>query len=94
MKWGAFGSIISRVNSNGIPNNLMYFLDNRAFSSFLDNAPLYLIFFHMAEGCACPYLIFKSNTYGYFNGRCLYGAMTYIETLLTLWFDLLRSNNV
>lgn len=76
---GALGSIISRVNSNGIPNNLMYFWTTGLFSSFLDNAPSYLIFFHMAGG-SVPALTSSLNQtlMAISMGAVFMGAMTYI----------------
>lgn len=48
---GALGSLVSLAsNADGTPNNAMYFWLTGGLSSFLDNAPTYLVFFNMAGG--------------------------------------------
>jgi Na+/H+ antiporter NhaD/arsenite permease-like protein len=48
---GALASLLQLVsNSDGSPNNAMYFWLTGGLSSFLDNAPTYLIFFNTAGG--------------------------------------------
>ena len=48
---GPFGAVVSAVtNADGSPNNMMYFWITGALSSFLDNAPTYLVFFNTAGG--------------------------------------------
>ncbi len=48
---GAFASVIRAVtDTNGQPINAMYFWASGALSSFLDNAPTYLVFFNTAGG--------------------------------------------
>lgn len=48
---GPFGSIVSLVTRpDGSPDVLMYFWITGALSSFLDNAPTYLVFFNTAGG--------------------------------------------
>ncbi len=48
---GALASLVSLVsNSDGSPNNAMYFWLTGILSSFLDNAPTYLVFFELAGG--------------------------------------------
>lgn len=50
---GALGSLVSLAsNADGSPNNVMYFWLTGILSSFLDNAPTYLVFFNMASGDA------------------------------------------
>ncbi|CAO3420899.1 sodium:proton antiporter [Azospirillum doebereinerae] len=49
---GALGTIIAAVNDNGVPNPAAYFWATGILSSFLDNAPTYLIFFNTAGGDA------------------------------------------
>ncbi|MDR1360164.1 MAG: sodium:proton antiporter [Deltaproteobacteria bacterium] len=49
---GALSSIINMVSDNGQPNNAMFFWMAGALSSFLDNAPTYLVFFNTAGGIA------------------------------------------
>ena len=48
---GALGSVVSSVSSeSGEPINYMYFWLTGILSSFLDNAPTYLVFFNTAGG--------------------------------------------
>ncbi len=50
---GALGGVVNLVtNDAGLPNNAMYFWITGALSSFLDNAPTYLVFFNTAGGDA------------------------------------------
>jgi Na+/H+ antiporter NhaD/arsenite permease-like protein len=50
---GALGGLVSLAsNADGTPNNAMYFWLTGILSSFLDNAPTYLVFFNMASGDA------------------------------------------
>lgn len=50
-KSGAFAGIIRAVtDANGQPDNAMYFWATGILSSFLDNAPTYLVFFNTAGG--------------------------------------------
>ncbi len=49
---GALASVITMVSDNGTANNHMFFLLTGALSSFLDNAPTYLVFFNTAGGLA------------------------------------------
>ncbi|BAK78046.1 arsenite transport protein ArsB [Pseudogulbenkiania sp. NH8B] len=48
---GAFGNLVAMVNDgSGAPLNPAYFWLTGALSSFLDNAPTYLVFFNLAGG--------------------------------------------
>ncbi|HJV52062.1 MAG TPA: sodium:proton antiporter [Noviherbaspirillum sp.] len=48
---GAFASVVRAVtDTNGQPINAMYFWASGVLSSFLDNAPTYLVFFNTAGG--------------------------------------------
>lgn len=48
---GPFGAIVASVTrADGSPNPLAYFWAAGALSSFLDNAPTYLVFFNLAGG--------------------------------------------
>ncbi len=48
---GALAPLVSLVtNADGTPNELAYFWMTGALSSFLDNAPTYLVFFELAGG--------------------------------------------
>jgi Na+/H+ antiporter NhaD/arsenite permease-like protein len=49
---GALSAIINSVSSDGEPVNYMYFWATGILSSFLDNAPTYLVFFNTAGGNA------------------------------------------
>lgn len=49
---GALSSVIHMVSVNGEPVNKMYFWLTGLLSSFLDNAPTYLVFFNTAGGDA------------------------------------------
>ncbi|MFM2274264.1 MAG: hypothetical protein RL211_136 [Pseudomonadota bacterium] len=77
---GPFGAVIKGVtNSDGTPNPAMYFWVTGALSSFLDNAPTYLVFFNTAGGdpqvlmtALAPTLVAISA------GAVFMGANTYI----------------
>jgi Na+/H+ antiporter NhaD/arsenite permease-like protein len=48
---GPFGAVVAAVTRpDGTPNPAMYFWTSGALSSFLDNAPTYLVFFNTAGG--------------------------------------------
>ncbi len=47
---GNLAPVIDMVSSNGQPNNSMFFWLTGLLSSFLDNAPTYLVFFNTAGG--------------------------------------------
>jgi len=47
---GALGGLIALLNSDGRPDNPMYFWITGVLSGFLDNAPTYLLFFNLAGG--------------------------------------------
>lgn len=50
---GVFGPLVATVtNPDGTPDNVMYFWMSGTLSSFLDNAPTYLVFFNLAGGDA------------------------------------------
>jgi Na+/H+ antiporter NhaD/arsenite permease-like protein len=49
---GALAPLINLVTKDGQPVNIMYFWLTGALSSFLDNAPTYLVFFNTAGGDA------------------------------------------
>jgi Na+/H+ antiporter NhaD/arsenite permease-like protein len=49
---GALAPVIDTVSEGGEPVNLMYFWATGILSSFLDNAPTYLVFFNTAGGNA------------------------------------------
>lgn len=50
-KQGSLSTLVALVtNADGTPNNVMYFWLTGLLSSFLDNAPTYLVFFELAGG--------------------------------------------
>jgi len=77
---GPFGAVVNAVtNADGTPNPAMYFWATGALSSFLDNAPTYLVFFNTAGGdpqvlmtALAPTLVAISA------GAVFMGANTYI----------------
>jgi len=77
---GPFGAVVRAVtNADGSPNTAMYFWATGALSSFLDNAPTYLVFFNTAGGdpavlmtTLAPVLVAVSA------GAVFMGANTYI----------------
>lgn len=78
-KSGTLSPLISLVTANGQPENGMYFWLSGILSSFLDNAPTYLVFFHMAGGEAEILMSTLSQTLVAISlGSVFMGAMTYI----------------
>lgn len=81
-KEGALGAIINLVtNSDGSPNNDMYFWTTGLLSSFLDNAPTYLVFFNTAGGAANVQHLMNEMSHTLMaisSGAVFMGAMTYI----------------
>jgi Na+/H+ antiporter NhaD/arsenite permease-like protein len=77
---GPFGAVVKAVtNADGTPNPAMYFWATGLLSSFLDNAPTYLVFFNTAGGdpqvlmnALAPTLVAISA------GAVFMGANTYI----------------
>jgi Na+/H+ antiporter NhaD/arsenite permease-like protein len=78
-KAGAFAPLVSLVtNANGTPNYAAYFWTTGILSSFLDNAPTYLMFFELAGGKA-PILMLEIKTLAAISlGAVFMGANTYI----------------
>jgi len=76
---GALAPIVSAVSDNGEPNDIMYFWLTGILSSFLDNAPTYLVFFNTAGGDA-EYLMteLRSTLIAISAGAVFMGANTYI----------------
>lgn len=76
---GALASVVHMVtNADGTPNNPMFFWLTGALSSFLDNAPTYLVFFNTAGGDA-QVLMSEGETLAAISaGAVFMGAMTYI----------------
>jgi len=77
---GAMGVIVSSVSTDaGAPVNYMYFWATGILSSFLDNAPTYLVFFNTAGGDAAILMTEKANTLLAISaGAVFMGANTYI----------------
>ena len=76
---GALGAIISAVNEGGKPNPAAYFWATGILSSFLDNAPTYLIFFNTAGGDAKVLMSDLSLTLAAISaGAVFMGANSYI----------------
>ncbi|WP_291862958.1 sodium:proton antiporter [Bradyrhizobium sp.] len=77
---GAFAPLIALVtNQDGTANNAAYFWLTGALSSFLDNAPTYLVFFEMAGGNAERLMNQGALTLAAISaGAVFMGANTYI----------------
>lgn len=76
---GALSPVISLVTKGGEPNNAMYFWLTGLLSAFLDNAPTYLVFFHVAGGDASALMTTLRHTLEAISlGSVFFGAMTYI----------------
>lgn len=77
---GAFAAIIRAVTSpTGEPLNAMYFWATGILSSFLDNAPTYLVFFNTAGGDANVLMTTLSGTLAAISaGAVFMGANSYI----------------
>lgn len=76
---GALEPIVSLVSHNGEPVNAMYFWATGILSSFLDNAPTYLVFFNTAGGDAAHLMGPMANTLLAISaGAVFMGANTYI----------------
>jgi Na+/H+ antiporter NhaD/arsenite permease-like protein len=77
---GAFAPILALVtNADGTPNNAMYFWLTGGLSSFLDNAPTYLVFFNAAGGDPQELMGPLATTLAAISaGAVFMGANTYI----------------
>ncbi|MFO6421660.1 sodium:proton antiporter [Hylemonella sp. W303a] len=77
---GPFGGVVAAVtNADGTPNPSMYFWATGALSSFLDNAPTYLVFFNTAGGDPALLMTSMSTTLAAISaGAVFMGANTYI----------------
>ena len=77
---GALGAVVNLVTDpNGQPINSMYFWMAGGLSSFLDNAPTYLVFFNMAGGDAEKLMGPLATTLTAISaGAVFMGANTYI----------------
>ncbi|MDB5593322.1 MAG: sodium:proton antiporter [Hyphomicrobiales bacterium] len=77
---GAFAPLVALVTGpNGAPNNIAYFWLTGLLSSFLDNAPTYLVFFELAGGEAHRLMGEMASTLAAISLGAVYmGANTYI----------------
>lgn len=76
---GALAPLIRMVSQDGQPVNYMYFWLTGMLSSFLDNAPTYLVFFNTAGGDATQLMGSMSGTLIAISaGAVFMGANTYI----------------
>jgi len=77
---GAFAELVALVtNPDGSPNNAAYFWLTGALSSFLDNAPTYLVFFEIAGGDPARLMTTGALTLTAIScGAVFMGANTYI----------------
>jgi Na+/H+ antiporter NhaD/arsenite permease-like protein len=77
---GAFAGVVHLVNdSAGRPQDAMYFWATGLLSSFLDNAPTYLVFFNLAGGDASSLMTTGATTLAAISaGAVFMGANSYI----------------
>jgi Na+/H+ antiporter NhaD/arsenite permease-like protein len=77
---GAFAPLVSLVTTpDGAPNNLAFFWLTGALSSFLDNAPTYLVFFELAGGDPEQLMTTYAGTLVAISaGAVFMGANTYV----------------
>ena len=79
-KNGVFAPLVAMVaNPDGSPNNIAYFWLTGILSSFLDNAPTYLVFFELAGGNPQTLMTSMAQTLVAISlGAVFMGANTYI----------------
>jgi Na+/H+ antiporter NhaD/arsenite permease-like protein len=76
---GLAGPLLGSLNSDGTPDNATYFWVTGIFSSILDNAPTYLIFFRLAGGDAEQLMgPLTSTLVAISAGAVFMGANTYV----------------
>lgn len=76
---GALAGVINMVFHEGQPSNPMFFWLTGILSSFLDNAPTYLVFFNTAGGDAMHLMTDWAETLSAISaGAVFMGAVTYI----------------
>jgi len=76
---GALGFVVRSLSHQGEPINALYFWVTGSLSSFLDNAPTYLVFFNTAGGD--PHILMGEDAMTLLAisaGAVFMGAMTYI----------------
>ena len=76
---GPFSAAINALARDGMPNNAVYFWATGILSSFLDNAPTYLVFFQLAGGDPAALMGPLAKTLTAISlGAVFMGANTYI----------------
>lgn len=76
---GALSGVIRLVSQNDAPDNVMYFWLTGLLSSFLDNAPTYMVFFNAAGGDASSLMAELAPTLSAISaGAVFMGANTYL----------------
>ena len=92
-KEGDFGLLIDLLNPNGKPNNAIYFWVTGMLSTFLDNAPTFLVFFNIAGGNPEILMTTMSKTLlAVTCGTVFMGANTYISNAPNLMVRSLAEN--
>ena len=91
---GPFGAIIAGVTrADGTPDPAMYFWASGALSSFLDNAPTYLVFFNTAGGDAQVLMTTLAPTLAAISaGAVFMGANSYIGNAPNLMVKAVAEN--
>jgi Na+/H+ antiporter NhaD/arsenite permease-like protein len=76
---GPFSAVINALARGGTPDNAVYFWATGLLSSFLDNAPTYLVFFQLAGGDPVTLMSPLAKTLAAISlGAVFMGANTYI----------------
>lgn len=91
---GPFAAVVSAVTlPDGSPNPTAYFWITGALSSFLDNAPTYLVFFNTAGGNPQILMTTLATTLVAISGGAVFmGAMTYIGNAPNLMVRAIAEN--
>ena len=90
---GDFGFLIDILNPGGQPNNAIYFWVTGMLSTFLDNAPTFLVFFNIAGGDPEVLMTVMSKTLlAVTCGTVFMGANTYISNAPNLMVRSLAEN--
>lgn len=85
---GKLAILIQSVSHNGTPIPAMYFWLTGLLSAFLDNAPTYLVFFHVAGGDAQALMTkFADTLAAISSGAVFMGALTYIGNAPNLMIE-------
>lgn len=76
---GFFAPFLSLVNPEGVPSPWRYFWSAGFLSGFLDNAPTYYVFFHLAGGDAVTLMTSQAPVLTALScAAVFFGALTYI----------------